>query len=115
MQAYEHDRMQLIETLPNHRIRISEASRLVLIDEVALVCSPGEYRLLVLFLRSPEQVIPFAQLLGEGYHPHDQLAHQNLRRQVSRIRARLWPCGLDIRCLLGRGYLLCSVSDDSES
>lgn len=115
MRSHKQERMVPIETLPGHRIRISETNRLVTIDDVPLVCSVGEYRVLVLFLRSPDRVVPFTQLLGEGYDPEDQFARKSLRRVISRVRARLWPFGLDIRCLLGQGYLLFSLTNDCMS
>lgn len=112
MRSHKDEPMIPIETFLGYRIRISEASRKVIIDETHLVWSAGQYRVIVLLLRSPDRVVSFARLLGEGYDPEDQLARRNLRRIISRVRARLWPFGLDIRCVLGRGYLLFSLSND---
>jgi DNA-binding response OmpR family regulator len=109
------EQMEPIETLAGYRIYVSESQHVVLIDGIPLVCHAGEYRLLVLLLRSAERVVPFACLLGEDVHPHDRLARLRLRRTISRVRERLWPFGLDIRCLLGQGYMLIVLSSDPSS
>lgn len=111
MDRPEPDQMISMETIAGHRIRVSEPHHLVMIDERPLVCSPGHYRLLLRLLSSPGQVVPYACLTRDGESPEDVLARHNLWRSMSYLRAKLWPFGLDIRCLLRQGYLLVSLDE----
>jgi len=104
-QTQEH--LTELETLPGHRVWVSQASRLIIIDEVHLLCSPGEHRVLSRLLHSPQRVVSFAQLIEGGYHQQDLRAPASLRQTISKVRALVWPCGLDIRCLLGED--ICSL------
>ena len=112
MRSQQDGPTEPIETFPGYQIRIRETNHLVMINERPLLWSAGQYRVFVLLLRSPDRVVSFARLVGEGYQPDDWLARRSLRRMISRVRARLWPFGLDIRCLLGQGYLLFVLPDD---
>jgi DNA-binding response OmpR family regulator len=113
MHSHRDELIEPLETFPGYRIGISDATHLVIINERPLLWSANQYRVLVLLLRSPDRVVSFARLVGEGYQPDDWLVRQNLRRVISRVRARLWPFSLDIRCLLGHGYLLFVLPDDA--
>ena len=58
-------------------------------------------------LRRAGQGVPLHLLLGR---PENQVlgwqSRRTLTQHISRLRARLWPFGLDILCLTGYGYLL---------
>ncbi len=113
MKIPPQEHMEQIETLAGYHMSLSESQHVVLINGIPLSCPPGEFRLLALLLRSAERVVPFACLLENGTHPGDRLARLRLRRTISRLRERIWPFGLDIRCLLGQGYVLLALSDDA--
>ncbi len=115
MGRFPHEQMEMITTLPGYRISLTASQCVVLINGMPIACHMGDYRLLTLLLRSAGQVVPFARLLGKGVDPHDRLARQSLRRAISRLREHLWPFGLDIRCLLGQGYVLFQLPDDPSS
>jgi hypothetical protein len=90
MSAPEPEQWLSIDALPGHRIRVQEMYRLVMIDEGGLTCSPGEYRVLLPLLQTPERVVLFAILMGGTSYPGDLLARQSLQRVISRLSAKLW-------------------------
>jgi DNA-binding response OmpR family regulator len=96
----------MIETISGHQIQCNDARHLVILDGVALACSPREYRILLPLLRHANHALPFAQLLDEADDPNDWRTRRNLGRVVSRLRAKLWPFGFDIFCLFHYGYQL---------
>lgn len=98
--------MTVIETIPGHQIHCNDARHLVILDEVALACSPREYRILLPLLRHANHAVPFAQLLEGTDELNDWRTRRNLGRVVSRLRAKLWPFGFDILCLFHYGYQL---------
>ncbi len=93
--------------LHGHRIQYSDAIHLLIIDETAIPCTPTEYSLLRALLQHAGEGVPMNDLLGR---PARQAVEWHTRRtltqHISRLRARLWPFGLDILCLSGYGYLL---------
>ena len=93
--------------LLGHRIQYSDALHLLIIDEMVIPCTPTEYSLLQALLQHAGEGVPINHLLGR---PAEQVVEwhtrRNLTQHISRLRARLWPFGLDILCLNGYGYLL---------
>jgi len=93
--------------LYGHRIQYSDAIHLLIIDETAIPCTPTEYSLLQTLLQHAGEGVPINDLLGR---PAKQVVKLHTRRTltqyISRLRARLWPFGLEILCLNGYGYLL---------
>ncbi len=99
--------------LQGHLVQHSDAQHLVLIDGAVLPCTPTEYNLLLPLLKHAGEPIPFARLLGiQGRQALTQGTRRGLTQQMSRLRARLWPFGLDILCLNSYGYLLLSRSNE---
>jgi DNA-binding response OmpR family regulator len=95
--------------LHGHQVLHSETRHLVIIDGVVVPCTPTEYGLLVPLLYHVGEAVPYTNLLGMSrQQPLTRSIRLSLTRHVSRLRARLWPCGLDIVCLIGYGYLLLS-------
>jgi DNA-binding response OmpR family regulator len=93
--------------LREHRIQYSDALHLLIIDETAIPCTPTEYSLLQALLQHAGEGVPINHLLGRPTKQAVKLhTRRTLTQHISRLRARLWPFGLDILCLNGYGYLL---------
>jgi len=93
--------------LQGHRVQHSDTQYLVIIDGVVVPCTPTEYDLLLPLLSHAGEAVPFTRLLREpGQRPLSHRSRRGLTQRMSRLRARLWPLGLDILCLTGYGYLL---------
>lgn len=110
----EQGRLEISETIAGHLIQYNDARHLVIIDGIILTCSPGEYRVLLPLLQSPDRRVPFAQLLVGPYDPDDWRARRNLGCTVSHLRGKLWPFGFDILCLFRHGYQLVTTGDGAE-
>ena len=99
--------------LHGYRIQYSDALHLLVIDETVIPCTPTEYHVLQTLLQRTGEGVSINSLLGrpeqEAVEWHSR---RNLTQHISRLRARLWPCGLDILCLTGYGYLLLSRSHE---
>ena len=99
--------------LHGHRIRYSAELHLVVIDEAVIPCTPTEYSLLQALLDRAGEGVPINLLLGRSAgQPVEWHTRRNLTQHISRLRARLWPFGLDILCLTGYGYLLLARSNE---
>jgi DNA-binding response OmpR family regulator len=101
--------------LKEHQVQYSDAQHLLLIDGVVLPCTPGEYNLLIPLLKHAGEPVSFSSLLGRQGRPMQALTRgirRGLTQQMSRLRSRLWPFGLDILCLNSYGYLLLSRLDE---
>ena len=102
--------------LQSHRIQYSDELHLLIIDETAIPCTPTEYHLLQALLQRAGQSVPLHLLLCR---PENQAlgwqSRRTLTQHISRLRARLWPFGLDILCLTGYGYLLLARSHEPAS
>jgi DNA-binding response OmpR family regulator len=99
--------------LQGHQVQYSAARHLVIIDGVIVPCTPTEYGLLVPLLHHTGEVVPFPRLLGMSeQQPLTRSLRRGLTQHMSRLRARLWPFGLDILCLTGHGYLLLARSNE---
>src|SRR5207247_2907851 len=99
--------------LKGHLVQHSDAQHLLLIDGAGVPCTPGEYDLLMPLLKRAGEPVPFSRLLGT--HRRQTLTRgirRSLTQQMSRLRGRLWPFGLDILCLNSYGYLLLSRSNE---
>jgi DNA-binding response OmpR family regulator len=91
-----------------HVVQHNERHHLLTIDETVVPCTPTEYRLLMQLLAHAERSVPFTSLLG-GYPSHASLtwrSRRTLAQHISRVRAKIWPFGFDILCVIGCGYLL---------
>ena len=88
-----------------HRLRGCQERSLLLVDGVqAMACTPTEYRIAALLLRSPGIPVPLARFPTRDRH--------TLARQVSRLRRAMQPLGIAIPCLPTYGYLLDTTSED---
>ena len=95
--------------LQGHQVQYSNLQHLVIIDGVVVPCTPTEYNLLLLLLNHAGEAVSYARLLGiAGQQPLARNNRRSLTQHMSRLRARLWPLGLDVGCLTGYGYLLLS-------
>ena len=121
-------RLEAGPVVPGHRVQHNAPHHLLVIDHAIVPCTPTEYALLLYLLHHIGESIPFATLLAllhthpqsdaeeqkESSEQHRQEEHQRSDRQarrlltqhMSRLRAKLWPLGLDILCLVGHGYVL---------
>jgi DNA-binding response OmpR family regulator len=101
--------------LREHQVWYNDRQHLLIIDSVVINCTPSEYDVLLLLLRAAGEPVPFARLAYRDAHRTLALGlRHRLSQRVSRLRARIWPLGLDILCLTGYGYLLLSRSDEQE-
>ncbi|MFL5667653.1 MAG: hypothetical protein ACJ8BW_40850 [Ktedonobacteraceae bacterium] len=99
--------------LHGHQVQHSDVRHLVIIDGVIVPCTPTTYNLLVPLLYHAGEVVPFPRLLGlPEQQPLSRSIRRGLTQHMSRLRARLWPFGLDILCLTGYGYLLLARSHE---
>ncbi len=99
--------------LRGHRIQYSDALHLLIIDETVIPCTPTEYSLLQALLQHAGEGVPINRLLGRpAKQAVEWHTRRNLTQHISRLRARLWPFGLDILCLTGYGYLLLARSNE---
>ncbi len=95
--------------LHGHQVQHSDTQHVVIIDGVVVPCTPTEYGLLVPLLYHAGEAVQYTHLLSmQGQQPLTRSIRLSLTRHISRLRARLWPFGLDIVCLIGYGYLLLS-------
>jgi len=94
--------------LHGHQVQHSDRQHVVIIDGVVVPCTPTEYGLLVSLLYHAGEAVRYTHLLGLSGQPLTRSIRLSLTRHISRLRARLWPFGLDIVCLIGYGYLLLS-------
>ena len=97
------------QQLQGHLVQHSDTQHLLLIDGAVVPCTLGEYDLLMPLLKHAGEPVPFSHLLGrQGQQTLTRGIRRGLTQQMSRLRARLWPFGLDILCLNSYGYLLLS-------
>lgn len=93
--------------LQEHQVWYNDQQHLLIVDSVVIDCTPSEYDVLLLLLRAAEEPVPFARLVYRDTQRSLALGPRHrLSQRVSRLRARLWPLGLDILCLTGFGYML---------
>lgn len=101
--------------LQGHQVQYSNVHHMVIIDGALVPCSPTEYRLLMRLLYRAGEAEPYDRLLGKpGQQPLTRSDRRSLTQYMSRLRARLWPFGLEINCLTGYGYLLLSKPNGQE-
>ena len=99
--------------LQGHQVQHNDAQHLLLIDGAVVPCASGEYVLLISLLKHAGEPVSFPRLLGtHGQKTLTRSLRNGLTQQMSRLRGRLWPFGLDILCLNSYGYLLLSRSDE---
>ena len=101
LRQMEHPQLQ------EHQVWYSDQQHLLIVDGVVIPCTPSEYDVLLILLRATGEPVPFARLLYRDTQQALPLGSRHrLTQRVSRLRARIWPFGLDILCLTGYGYLL---------
>ncbi len=99
--------------LQGHQVQHSDAQHLLIIDGAVVPCTPSEYDLLMPLLKHAGEPVSFTRLLGtDGQKTLTRRIRHGLTQQMSRLRGRLWPFGLDILCLNSYGYLLLSRSNE---
>jgi DNA-binding response OmpR family regulator len=99
--------------LQGHQVQHSDAQHLLIIDGAVVPCTPSEYDLLMPLLKHAGEPVSFTRLLGtDGQKTLTRSIRHGLTQQMSRLRGRLWPFGLDILCLNSYGYLLLSRSNE---
>ena len=101
------------QQLKGHLVQHNDAQHLLLIDGAIVPCTSTEYEVLMPLLKHAGEPVPFSHLLGnQGRQTLTQGIRRGLTQQMSRLRARLWPFGLDILCLNSYGYLLLPRSNE---
>ena len=109
LQQLQHPLMQ------EHQVWYNDQQHLLIVDSVVIACTPSEYDVLLRLLRAAGEPVPFARLVYRDAQRTLALGPRHrLSQRVSRLRARIWPLGLDILCLTGYGYLLLARSDEQE-
>lgn len=101
--------------LQGHLVQYSDTQYLLIIDGAIVPCTPTEYDVLMPLLKHAGEPVSFPRLLGKQGQVRQTLTQgmrRSLTQQMSRLRARLWPYGLDILCLNSYGYLLLSRSNE---
>jgi DNA-binding response OmpR family regulator len=99
--------------LQGHHVQHSDTQHLLIIDGAVVPCTPSEYDLLMPLLKHAGEPVSFTLLLDkQGQKTLTRSIRHGLTQQMSRLRGRLWPFGLDILCLNSYGYLLLSRSNE---
>ena len=94
-------------SLDGHVVQHSDTYRLLVIDGAIMHCTPSEYALLMRLLQQHERHLPFELLepclclRSPSGNPRSALI-----RHMRRLRAKLWPYGLDILSITSYGYML---------
>ena len=100
-------------TLVGHIVQHSDALHLLIIDGVIVSCTPTEYPLVMHLLQEAERQHSLDFLLQwVRQHASSRCTKNSLRRHIRSLRAKLWPFGLDILCIIGYGYMLHATSPD---
>jgi len=103
------DALRLVEgpNLAGHVVQHSDAYHLLIIDGGIVPCTPTEYPLLLHLLQEGERQLSLERLVQWArQHASSRLTRSSLRRHIRSVRAKLWPFGLDILCIIGYGYML---------
>ena len=109
---FKVDRMELLEgpNVQGHVIQYSDHHHLLIIDGVIVACTPIEYLLLMLILQRAERYVPSSCLVQRALQSSlNRNTRRTLTQHMSRVRAKLWPFGLDLFCITGYGYMLLST------
>lgn len=117
----EHPEGTLRDFLPifGHTIQYNEEQRIFVIDHNRIIsCTPSEYRAFALLCEQAGQCVSYLSLFthiqGEkGSQPGTpKQARSRTMYLVSDLRAKIWPCGLDIVAVMGTGYILLAKQDE---
>jgi DNA-binding response OmpR family regulator len=109
------DPLRLVEgpDLVGHSVQHSDALHLLIIDGVIVPCTPTEYPLVMHFLQQTDRQLSLEFLLQWiRQHASSRCTKGSLRRHIRSLRAKLWPFGLDILCIIGYGYMLHATSQE---
>jgi DNA-binding response OmpR family regulator len=107
LRQLEHPRLR------EHQVWYNDQQHLLIVDGVVIACTPSEYDVLLMLLRTTGEPVSFARLVyRDTQHPLVLGPRHRLTQRISRLRARLWPLGLDILCLTGFGYMLLARSTE---
>jgi DNA-binding response OmpR family regulator len=92
--------------LLGHTIQRSDVHRTLLIDGNALIhFSEREYRLVTLLFQCFQHYMSYTDLVQQVYGCDlDEYLLMTLRKRISSIRGKIAGCGLDIICVINRGY-----------
>jgi DNA-binding response OmpR family regulator len=113
--AKQQPSQRLVEgpRIAGHRIRYNDAKRVLIIDNEVVSCTPCEYRLLQQLLQAPSYV-PLTNLVQQAFHSSlTRSSRRRLSKYISRVREKLWVCGLEIFCVTTQGYLLAAESSSA--
>ena len=100
--------------LQGHVVQHSDAQHLLIIDGAVVLFSRSDYEVLLPLFKHAGEPVPFSQLRGkQGRQALTRGIRRSLTQQMSRLRPRLWPFGLDILCLNSYGYLLLCRTDEN--
>ncbi|MGH2479687.1 MAG: hypothetical protein ACRDHW_08545 [Ktedonobacteraceae bacterium] len=120
-QTYHRKQSQEITLIPGpalagHQVQWDEQLCILYIDQVLIFCTLTEFRLVKLLLERSGQRVSTRDLIaqfGDTSTAHAALTHAartKLARQMCRIRAKFWPCGLEVVSLMGYGYMLINLN-----
>ena len=107
----------LVEGPPiaGHHVQHCDEKHQLIIDTTIVPCTPSEYIVLMLVLQTA-RVVPLTTLAEKALQSKlTRSTRRALTQHVSRARAKLWPFGLDIRCIAGHGYLMVSLSPEQSA
>ena len=104
----------------SHRIQFADTLCELLIDQTLVRFSALEYAIVQVLLARHDRYVPYRCLLAFASETLStervplRHARTRLARATSKIRSKIWPCGLDIACVMGRGYVLLSSTTDDD-
>jgi len=88
----------------------------LIIDGAVVSCTPTEYPLLMQMLRQGQGCVSFRQLVEGAFQSAlTPSTRRSLTQHMSRVRAKLWPFGFDILCIIGYGYMMLTISSEPTS
>lgn len=117
MRQASEDDAQNVRTQPSDMtivrldIKRNDAQRLLLINDIPIVFSPLEYRVMLALIAHVGTPVPFETLTRAASWP-DQTpcSRVALERHVDRIRQKLRACVVEIRGVSGYGCVLIASS-----
>lgn len=120
--AKDHDQGEAFQpgpSLPGHTLQYARHDWII--DQNLILCSRREFHCLKLLFEHRDQAVTFEQLFAQlrsvgllPEHAVPKLLKVRLAQIVSRLRAKLWPYGMDIASLTNIGYMLLSQIQKEE-
>ena len=97
--------------IDGHIVQHSDALHVLIIDGGIVSFTPTEYPLVMHLLQQTERQHSLDFLVQwVRQHASSRCTKSSLRRHIRNLRAKLWPFGLDILCIMGYGYMLHATS-----